>query len=312
MLPTLRQFLICWIQSLHRLPIQVKAAPLIADLEASRKVAGFLAHAATMFCSFCLCTQDQIEDLNLDSWQLRNGAEVRAQAEAWLDQTTKAGREALETRTGVRWTPLHHLPYWDPVKHVVLGFMHNWLEGVLQHHLRTLWGIGRDQGESEKAKEVEKDEQWTEADVSDSADELDDLLQEAAEHDPEAAMAIDNIPHTPPKSLSPLTSASSTPTISSFTLPSYSLCTRPGGLPDPTRSSRRTPHVSPPASVLPPPASVLIPPDPSFLYRRIPDSRLIVAPRVPHTTIQFLQGTVQFYQATRLSYIPRAHQARAP
>ncbi|GLB38770.1 hypothetical protein LshimejAT787_0506350 [Lyophyllum shimeji] len=40
----------------------------------------------------------------------------------------------------------------------------------------------------------------------------------------------------------------------------------------------------------PPPASVLIPPDSSFLHRRIPDSRLIVAPRVPHITIQFLQG----------------------
>ncbi|GLB44823.1 hypothetical protein LshimejAT787_1801600 [Lyophyllum shimeji] len=46
----------------------------------------------------------------------------------------------------------------------------------------------------------------------------------------------------------------------------------------------------PPASVLPPPAAVLTPPDSSFLHRRIPDSRLIVAPQVPHITIQFLQG----------------------
>ncbi|GLB45893.1 putative retrotransposable element tf2 155 kda protein type 1-like [Lyophyllum shimeji] len=46
----------------------------------------------------------------------------------------------------------------------------------------------------------------------------------------------------------------------------------------------------PPASVLSPPASVLTPPDSSFLHRRIPDSRLIVAPQVPHITIQFLQG----------------------
>ncbi|GLB45972.1 hypothetical protein LshimejAT787_4600030 [Lyophyllum shimeji] len=50
------------------------------------------------------------------------------------------------------------------------------------------------------------------------------------------------------------------------------------------------PALPPPASVLPPPASVLIPPDSSFPHRRIPDSRLIVAPRVPHVTIQFLQG----------------------
>jgi hypothetical protein len=32
---------------------------------------------------------------------------------------------------------------WDPVRHITLGFMHNWLEGVLQRHLRLFWGIGR-------------------------------------------------------------------------------------------------------------------------------------------------------------------------
>ena len=55
------------------IPVQVKVAPLIADLEGSRKVGGFLAHGATMFCSFCLCTIDQLEDLNIQSWTLRNG-----------------------------------------------------------------------------------------------------------------------------------------------------------------------------------------------------------------------------------------------
>ncbi|GLB41115.1 putative retrotransposable element tf2 155 kda protein type 1-like [Lyophyllum shimeji] len=49
----------------------------------------------------------------------------------------------------------------------------------------------------------------------------------------------------------------------------------------------------PPASALPPPASVLVPPDSPFLHRRIPDSRLIVAPRAPHITIQFLQGLLR-------------------
>ncbi|KZV59036.1 hypothetical protein PENSPDRAFT_672638 [Peniophora sp. CONT] len=31
---------------------------------------------------------------------------------------------------------------WDPVAHVLLGYMQNWLEGILQHQLRDLWGIG--------------------------------------------------------------------------------------------------------------------------------------------------------------------------
>ncbi|GLB43860.1 hypothetical protein LshimejAT787_1500440 [Lyophyllum shimeji] len=60
-----------------------------------------------------------------------------------------------------------------------------------------------------------------------------------------------------------------------------------------TRAASGSRPLIPPASAglrTSPPASVLIPPDSSFLHRRIPDSRLIVAPRVPHITIQFLQG----------------------
>jgi hypothetical protein len=80
---------------------QARIIPLISDLEASCKVSGFLSHAAIMFCSFCLCTIDQIEAPNMQFWQAKNSAEVRAQAEAWLNQTTKTGRQAHETETGV-------------------------------------------------------------------------------------------------------------------------------------------------------------------------------------------------------------------
>ncbi len=61
--------------------------------------------------------------------------------------------------------------------------MHNWLEGVLQHHLRTLWGIGRDQDRAEIVNEMHKDEQWDDTDVSDSADELEELQREVEEHE---------------------------------------------------------------------------------------------------------------------------------
>lgn len=192
----------------------VRVAPLIADLEGSRKVAGFMGHGAIMFCSFCLCTSDQLEDLNIHSWQLRNSTEVRTQAQEWLHLTTKVAKNAQAKSTGVRWTPLHRLPYWDPVKHVVLGYMHNWLEGILQHHLRALWGIGRDETEKKKVEEIEKDEDLTEGDVSDSADELDGLSQEAMNNDAEAA-AIMSQSTPPPISPSPSTSSISSTTISS-------------------------------------------------------------------------------------------------
>ena len=160
---------------------QIKVAPLISDVEASHKAGGFMAHAATLFCSFCLCTADQIEDLNLQSWTLRQGAQVREQAQVWLNTTTKSGRKAQAQSTGIRWTPLHRLPYWDPVKHVLLGYMHNWQEGVLKHQLRVLWAIGPQEGSQNNGHAIDEDEEWTETDVSESASELDELHREAEE-----------------------------------------------------------------------------------------------------------------------------------
>jgi hypothetical protein len=56
---------------------------------------------------------------------------------------------------GVRWSSLNRLLYRDPVCHTVLGLMHNWIEGILQHHARKNWGIGVPS--SNKSETQEKD-----------------------------------------------------------------------------------------------------------------------------------------------------------
>lgn len=191
--------------------VQVKVAPLVSDLEASRKVSGFLDHAAIMFCSFCLCTHDEIEHLDLNNWQLRNGIHVRQQANEWLHKTTKVAREALQKESGVRWSPFFHLAYWDPVRHVVLGFMHNWLEGILQHHLRTLWAIGRDQKEAQKVKNIDDDEIFSESDIFESESELEDLIEENASYARRSeSMDTDQTTSLPPISHSPSPNRSGT------------------------------------------------------------------------------------------------------
>ena len=60
--------------------VDIKVAPLVADLEGSCKVGGFLTMAAIMFCTFCLCTHAQLEELDISSWILCNGNDVRAEA----------------------------------------------------------------------------------------------------------------------------------------------------------------------------------------------------------------------------------------
>jgi hypothetical protein len=117
--------------------VAVRLIPLLADLQAICKVSGFVSHAAGLFCSFCKCHHDDIENLDYQNWELRRGTEVHTQAQEWHNLTTIKAKIASTKKTGVWQTPLHDLPYWDPVQYVILGFMHNFLEGILQYHLRV-------------------------------------------------------------------------------------------------------------------------------------------------------------------------------
>lgn len=123
--------------------VAARIIPLIADLQAIKKVAGYLSHSAHQFCTFCKLAHADIEDLNHRDWELRSGTEVHQQAMNWKNTVTVTDKHKLAQETGVRWTPMHDLPYCNPVKHVTLGFMHNFLEGILQYQLRVLWGIGQ-------------------------------------------------------------------------------------------------------------------------------------------------------------------------
>nr|GAT43797.1 predicted protein [Mycena chlorophos] len=77
--------------------------------------------------------------------------------------------------------PLRKLQYRDPVRDIILGFMHNWLEGILEHQLRALWGIGRDTARSKTLAEFDEadDDEWTDSDISESETERNELKQEA-------------------------------------------------------------------------------------------------------------------------------------
>ncbi|KAJ7498433.1 hypothetical protein B0H11DRAFT_1714955, partial [Mycena galericulata] len=121
--------------------VQARIVPLIADLLAAREASGFLSHAAIMYCWFCLLTRDENHRLDHLLWDYRTGQQVRKEAKEWRKLDTILARNDKAKQTGVRWGSLHRFIHWDPVKHTILGFMHNWLEGILEHTLRTLWGI---------------------------------------------------------------------------------------------------------------------------------------------------------------------------
>ncbi|KZV59304.1 hypothetical protein PENSPDRAFT_543852, partial [Peniophora sp. CONT] len=186
--------------------IQLALAPLIADIEAVRKAAGFMSHSATLFCSFCDLPSHRIEELNSSSWTRRTAEQVRAQAEHWRSLTTKKARKEQATSTGVRWTPFYLLHAWNPVDHVMLGYMHNWLEGVLKHQLRRLWNLG-------PVKENAADMPDPETAAADASD----IESDASSSSSTASLRPTSDAEMPPPSSTP--SGDSTPRASHFTLP---------------------------------------------------------------------------------------------
>ncbi|KAJ3511686.1 hypothetical protein NMY22_g15575 [Coprinellus aureogranulatus] len=115
------------------------------------KVLGFAGVGSKQhFCSFCLLHKDDIEELDISKFIPRDGTDAKIAAQDWHDATLQKERKAIFTKNGVRWTALHLLSYRDPVRHTVLGLMHNWIEGILQHHVRVYWGIGISTVDSEK------------------------------------------------------------------------------------------------------------------------------------------------------------------
>jgi len=152
---------------------------------------------------------------------VRHADGIWVQADRWLNTPTKSGWEALATQYGVRWTPLLRLPYWDPVKHVMLGFMHNLLEGILENHLHILWGIGVPDDVQKATGEIEQDETFSESDVSKSASELDGLREEAKEAAEKATNAMQEDPPSPTPSQTSSLSSSATPTLSDYQQNTY-------------------------------------------------------------------------------------------
>ncbi|PIL29463.1 hypothetical protein GSI_08405 [Ganoderma sinense ZZ0214-1] len=148
--PLIDEFLVLWTRGLYfgRTALRwtgrfVRAAliPLVCDLPALRKTAGFAGHSSKHLCSFCPLPKDDIGNLNRSTWPARRTrAEHLRIATEWRD-ATKARRDEIFEEHGLRWSELLCLPYWDPTRFAVLDSMHNLFLGELRHHCMNVWGI---------------------------------------------------------------------------------------------------------------------------------------------------------------------------
>ncbi|OJT15521.1 hypothetical protein TRAPUB_7214 [Trametes pubescens] len=136
---------------------QVRAAmiPLVCDLPALRKTAGFASHSAKHFCSFCPLTLDDINNIDRSSWPKSRTWEKHLEfAGKWKAASTEATRSSIFAEHGLRWSELLRLPYWDPTRYAVLDVMHNLFLGEVLHHCRQVWGVDVAQDKSPSGQKV--------------------------------------------------------------------------------------------------------------------------------------------------------------
>ncbi len=137
--------------------------PLICDLPALRKTAGFAGHSSTHFCSFCLLKRSNINNLSRP-WPCRTWQEHVDIASHWRDAKTEAERKKIFDTHGLRWSEMLRLPYWDPTRYAVVDAMHNLFLGDLRHHCREVWGINIKDQKTAAKKAVphtpEEQEKW--------------------------------------------------------------------------------------------------------------------------------------------------------
>lgn len=123
--------------------VQAVLGPVVCDMQAARKVAGFVPARATWGCPYCKCKYEDMsnEDVINGHCQPRTRQEWLELAEQYRILPTKKQRADHKTAHGISWSELLRLPYWDPTRCLVVDAMHALFLGVLKFHIRRVWGI---------------------------------------------------------------------------------------------------------------------------------------------------------------------------
>jgi hypothetical protein len=90
-----------------------------------------------LLCDLC---REKIDDLDYTSWPKRTCKQHRDAAFEWLHASHERCKE-LEKLSGIRFSKLLHLPYWDPTRQVVVNIMHNLFLGITKRHFTKVLGM---------------------------------------------------------------------------------------------------------------------------------------------------------------------------
>lgn len=115
------------------------------DVPAGRKLCGFKGHAANLGCSRCLkqfpgeLGKKDYSGFNREAWPLRSLVVHRQQAQQIRQASSNSQKKSLETATGVKYSVLLELDYFNPIRFNIIDPMHNLFLGTAKTILRDVW-----------------------------------------------------------------------------------------------------------------------------------------------------------------------------
>ena len=108
------------------------------DIPAAKKTVGFSSHASTMGCSQCTTAFEYLKEAkktntagsDYQHWKRRSNKDVIDAGVAYLQAKTNEERSGIVKTHGVKYSPLHNLSYFKPIKQTITDPMHNLFSGV--------------------------------------------------------------------------------------------------------------------------------------------------------------------------------------
>lgn len=113
---------------------------VICDLLAANKVGCSGSHNSNRFCGRCWFNKAEgqgLADFDHRSWRRRSNEDWRFHADKYRNATKATEASAA---SGLRWSELLRLPYFDPTRFIVVDPMHNLLLGLMKTHFVDIPG----------------------------------------------------------------------------------------------------------------------------------------------------------------------------
>ena len=116
--------------------------PVICDMLAARQAIGQAASPlAHYFCTFCDLDIDDIDILDRSEWPSKDITHIRHYAGLWKEAASEKDQKMLFQASGLRWSPLLQLSYWNPILFTIIDSMHTLDLNLFQNHCRVLFQI---------------------------------------------------------------------------------------------------------------------------------------------------------------------------